>query len=205
MFGIQNYGSFVVAIVVFQLIPGPGTITILGSTARGGIRAGMGAVAGTLTSDLLFMFGAVLGLAAVLAARPALLSSLQWAGIAYLCWVGVKLLLFSSAEEIGSNGEESLRSHFRKAFSIGLTNPKAIMFFMAFFPLFLKAGTRPWILVLMMAHVSVISALYQAGLVLVGNAAAVKLGHIRQVRVVARRLAGAALIGFGVKLAASRR
>src|SRR6516162_1971884 len=137
MFGIQNYGSFVVAIVVFQLIPGPGTIAILGSTARGGIRAGMGAVAGTLMGDLLFMLSAVLGLAAILAARPVLLSSLQWAGIAYLCWIGVKLLLFRNEEEVNGPGAENPRSHFRKAFSICLTNPKAIMFFMAFFPLFL--------------------------------------------------------------------
>jgi threonine/homoserine/homoserine lactone efflux protein len=58
---------------------------------------------------------------------------------------------------------------------------------------------------LMMAHVSVISLVYQTGLVLVGNSVAVKIGRIRQVRVVARRLAGAALIAFGVKLATSKR
>jgi threonine/homoserine/homoserine lactone efflux protein len=79
------------------------------------------------------------------------------------------------------------------------------MFFMAFFPLFLTAGARPWILALMMAHVSVLSLIYQTGLVLVGNAVAVKIGRIPHVRVVARRLAGAALIGFGVKLATSKR
>jgi threonine/homoserine/homoserine lactone efflux protein len=205
MCGIQNYGSFVAAIVVFQLIPGPGTIAILGSTARGGIRGGMGAVAGTLAGDLLFMLSAVLGLAAVLAARPVLLSSLQWAGIAYLCWIGVKLLLLRTDEKVSGPGKESPDSHFRKAFSICLTNPKAIMFFMAFFPLFLTAGARPWILGLMIAHVSVLSLVYQTGLVVVGNAVAAKVGRIRQVRVVARRLAGVALIGFGLKLAASKR
>ena len=43
MFDIQNYTSFVMAILLFQLIPGAGTIAILNATARNGIGAGMGA------------------------------------------------------------------------------------------------------------------------------------------------------------------
>jgi hypothetical protein len=43
MFGIHNYASFVAAIVAFQIIPGPGTLTILNATARHGVRSGMGA------------------------------------------------------------------------------------------------------------------------------------------------------------------
>ena len=46
MFDSQNYASFVAAIVVFQLLPGPGTLAILNATASGGIGAGIGAVAG---------------------------------------------------------------------------------------------------------------------------------------------------------------
>ena len=98
MFGIHNYASFVAAIVAFQIIPGPGTLAILNATARHGIRSGMGAVFGTLTGDLLFMCGAVLGLAAVLATRPVILSSVQWMGIVYLCWLGLKLLLTPSPD-----------------------------------------------------------------------------------------------------------
>ena len=88
MFGIHNYAGFVAAIVAFQIIPGPGTLAILSSTARYGICSGMGAVFGTLAGDVLFMLSAVLGLAAVLSARPGILSALQWVGIIYLCcWV----------------------------------------------------------------------------------------------------------------------
>jgi threonine/homoserine/homoserine lactone efflux protein len=79
------------------------------------------------------------------------------------------------------------------------------MFFMAFFPLFLTPGAKPWILGLMMAHVSVISLVYQTGLVLLGNAVAIKIGRIRRIRVIAKRMAGAALIAFGVKLATGKR
>jgi leucine efflux protein len=205
MFGIHNYTGFVAAIAAFQIIPGPGTLAILNATARHGVRSGMGAVFGTLTGDLLFMLGAVLGLAAVLAARPVILSSLQWVGIAYLCWLGLNLLLAPIAEDRADAAR--VQNHwtcFRQAFAVCLTNPKAIMFFMAFFPLFLTTDSRPHTLGVMMAHVSLISLVYQTGLVLVGNVVAVKLSRFHCARVLARRLVGLGLLGFGIKLAIKR-
>jgi threonine/homoserine/homoserine lactone efflux protein len=206
MFGIQNYPSFVAAIVAFQIVPGPGTLTILSATARGGVRSGMEAVLGTLTGDLLYMLGAVLGLAAILAAHPAVLSSLQWLGITYLCWLGLKLLRKPADEDEANAARVQERwTCFRRAFAVCLTNPKAIMFFMAFFPLFLRNDSHLLTLVVMMAHVSLISLLYQSGLVLVGNSVAVKLSRFHGARVLARRLVGLGLIAFGIKLAVKRR
>jgi threonine/homoserine/homoserine lactone efflux protein len=166
----------------------------------------MGAVVGTLTGDLVFMLAAIVGLAAILAARPVLFSSLQWLGIAYLCWVGLRLVRKPVAEEI----EHAARAPqqwtcFRQAFAVCLTNPKAVMFFMAFFPLFLTAAPAPHTLVAMVAHVTLLSFVYQAGLVLVGNAVAVKFSRFQNARLLARRLVGLALIGFGIRLAVHRR
>jgi leucine efflux protein len=206
MFGIHNYTAFVAAIVAFQIVPGPGTLTILNATARHGVRSGMGAVLGTLTGDLIFMLSAVLGLAAVLAARPVILASLQWVGIVYLCWFGLKLLRAPVADERARGARaQNPWTCFRQAFAVGLTNPKAIMFFMAFFPLFLTPGSPPRALGAMMAHVSLISLVYQAGLVLVGNAVAVRLSRFQHARVLARRLVGLGLLGFGIKLAVNRK
>jgi leucine efflux protein len=165
----------------------------------------MGAVFGTLTGDFLFMVGAVLGLAAVLAARPLLLSSLQWIGIVYLCWLGLKLLFARQGDEVGVEREQNHWTCFRRAFAVCITNPKAIMFFMAFFPLFLTSDSQPHTLGVMIAHVSLISLVYQTGLVLAGNAVAVRLSRFRQARVLARRLVGMGLLGFGLKLAVNRR
>lgn len=206
MFGIHNYTSFVAAIVAFQIIPGPGTLAILNATARHGVRSGMGAVFGTLTGDLLFMLSAVLGLAAVLAARPVILSSLQWVGIVYLCWLGLKLLLAPVADDSADTARvQNHWTSFRQAFAVCLTNPKAIMFFMALFPLFLTIESRPHTLGVMMAHVSLISLVYQTGLVLIGNAVAVRFSRFQYARIWARRLVGLGLLGFGFKLAINRK
>ena len=206
MLEIHNYTGFIAAIIAFQIVPGPGTLAILNATARHGVRAGLGAVLGTLTGDLLFMLGAVLGLAAALAARPVIFSSLQGAGFVYLGWLGLKLLRAPIADggaEVGQT--RSGWTCFRGALAVCLTNPKAIMFFLAFFPLFLTPDARPHTLVVMMGHVSLISLLYQTGLVLVGNAAAVRLSQYRCARVLATRLVGLGLLGFSVKLAIERR
>lgn len=92
--------------------------------------------------------------------------------------------------------------YFRQALAISLTNPKVIMFFMAFFPLFLTPESTQLTLLILMVHVSVISFLYQACLVMAGNAVAGKLSQRPWARRLAIRLAGVALIGFGVRLAA---
>ena len=71
--------------------------------------------------------------------------------------------------------------------------------------LFLTPSASPWTLVVMLLHVTVISLLYQLGLVLLGNWVALRLKGIPSAQLWARRLAGVALIGFAVKLAANNR
>jgi len=206
MFGIQNYTSFIAAILVFQLIPGAGMFAILNATARNGVGAGLGAVAGTILGDFIYMVGAVLGLAAVMYAYPFAFGLLQWFGVAYLCWLGIKLLR-APIPDSGNTPEpkKSGALYFRQACMISLTNPKVILFFMAFFPLFLRADASSMTLVAMMAHVTIISFLYQTCLVLLGNVLTRKLSSWPPARRVATRLAGIALIGFGIKLAVNNR
>ncbi len=206
MFGIQNYGSFIAAIVVFQLIPGPGTLTILNATARNGLRAGLGAVLGTLTGDFIYMVAAVAGLAAVMNANPVFFQALQWSGAGYLCWMGFQLLRARAAAD-GTTVEPAkpASAYYRQALTVSLTNPKVVLFFVAFFPLFLDPGSSNATLAAMMVHVTGISFLYQAGLVFTGNAVASRLKAIPSARKIATRLAGIALIGFGIKLAANNR
>ena len=95
--------------------------------------------------------------------------------------------------------------HFRQAFAVSLTNAKVILFFVAFFPLFLHADATTMTLAAMILHVSLLSLLYQVLLVLAGNAVARKLSALPSARRLATRLAGVALLAFGVKLALNNR
>jgi threonine/homoserine/homoserine lactone efflux protein len=206
MFSIQNYTSFLLAIVIFQIIPGAGTIAILRATAREGIGTGMKAVAGTLAGDFLYMLAAVLGLSAILNAHPSILAAMQWLGVAYLFFIGWKLLRVPLTNELViANLEQKDWAFFRQALAVSLTNPKVIMFFMAFFPLFLGKESTTMTLLILMVHVTAISLIYQTALVLVGNVVARRLARWRYARLLATRLAGVALICFGVRLACNNR
>lgn len=206
MFDIQNYYSFLGAILLFQLIPGAGTIAILNATARNGIKAGLGAVFGTLLGDFVFMLAAIAGLATIMHQHPFLFELLQYFGAAYLCWLGIGLLKtpVTMTTEHKEPQKEAL-IYFRQAFFVSITNPKVILFFVAFFLLFLKSDASSTTLIAMMLHVSFISLIYQALLVLIGNGIAKKLRGISWARKVAMRLSGVALIGFGLKLMTTQR
>jgi threonine/homoserine/homoserine lactone efflux protein len=152
------------------------------------------------------MFAAVAGLAAILNANPLILRALQWFGGAYLCWMGVQLLRARiGGEPSVAEPERSARVYFRQAVAVSLTNPKVVLFFTAFFPLFLRPGAPLSTLIVMMAHVTILSLIYQALLVVAGNSAATRLKALPWVRKAAHRLAGIALVVFGLKLVLDNR
>src|SRR5262245_23553388 len=136
MLGISDYWAFIAAVLVFLMLPGPGTFAVLTSTAKGGLRGGYAAPAGLMIGDWLLMFAALVGVAALLAAHPMLFRAVQCRGVLYLVWVGLQLLRAS-----GNAKTTLLRiahgTYFRQGFLITLINPKAIIFYMAFFPLFI--------------------------------------------------------------------
>uniref|UniRef100_UPI002FC2FB92 LysE family translocator n=1 Tax=Desulfogranum japonicum TaxID=231447 RepID=UPI002FC2FB92 len=202
MFDIHNYNSFLLAIIVFQLIPGPGTLAIVQAAASGGFKSGMYAVYGTLLGDCIYMSSALLGLATLLQNFPFVLEFAQFTGAIYLLFIGSQKL-FEKIEKVPENNglkKKDLKV-LKEALAICLTNPKAIMFFMAFFPLFLAEDSNSITLFAMMIHVTIISAIYQTCLVLMGNSAAKLLSQWKYSKTIATRLAGIAFIAFGAKLA----
>lgn len=203
MFAIQHYAYFITSIILFQIIPGAGTITILNATAREGYRTGMATVCGTLAGDLVYMLAALAGLAAVMHNHPLVFKALQYGGAAYLLWLGAQLLRSRpSKPDLRSPRQTLARRYFLKAFLVALTNPKVILFFVSFFPLFLLPDAPAATLLAMVLHVSLLSLGYQSGLVFVGGYVARHLSRWPGTRQAATRLAGLGLMGFGVRLGA---
>src|SRR3954470_13946029 len=124
MLGISDYGAFVIAVLVFLAIPGPGNVALMTSTAKGGIRGGLGATLGVIAGDQVLMWLAVAGVAALLTTYPAAFHAVQWLGAAYLAWLGGKMLLAKP----GAAPVLNIRPHhyLRQAMTITLLNPKAI-------------------------------------------------------------------------------
>ncbi len=203
MFGITDYGTFCAAILIFLALPGPGTLALLTSTAKGGLRAGAAATAGVIVGDQVLLWLAVAGVAALLTANPGWFKALQWAGAAYLVWLGVKLLL--AREGSGSAIRIEPRRYARQAFFITLLNPKAIVFYMAFFPLFIDPLRHQGLTTFatMAVTIAVITAAYGLLLCALAQQVSAKLRANRRVAQWMERAAGIFLIAFGIKLGSS--
>ena len=204
MFGIADYPSFVVAVIVFLLIPGPGNLALITSTSQGGRRGGLAATLGLIAGDQVLMWLAVAGVAALLAAYPPAFRGVQWLGAGYLAWLGLRLLLARP----GAAPVLRLRAgqYFRQTFAITLLNPKAIVFYMAFFPLFVDptrhAGLATF--AVMAATIASLTFVYGVVVTLLTHRLA---EHMRADPRIGRwlgKVAGLFMIGFGLKLALSR-
>ncbi|HPU19279.1 MAG TPA: LysE family translocator [Alicycliphilus sp.] len=204
MFGIADYGAFVAAIVLFLAIPGPGNLAIITSTAKGGVRAGMAACFGVIAADQALMWLAVAGVAGLLAAYPAAFAAVQWLGAAYLGWMGYKMLTAKPGQAPVVNIKP--RHYFRQGAVITLLNPKAIVFYMAFFPLFVNPATHRGLVTFaaMAATIAALTFLYCLVVVLLTQHMAERMRANPTVVRTLEKLAGVFLIGFGVKLAISK-
>ena len=200
MLGITDYGAFCAAILLFLALPGPGTFTLLTATAKGGLRGGAAATAGVIVGDQVLLWLAVAGVAAVLAAHPAWFRAIQFAGAAYLVWIGLRLVFAKEGAALPIRIEP--RHYARQAFFITLLNPKAIVFYMAFFPLFIDPLRHQGLLTfgVMALTIAVLSAVYALGLCLLADAVTVQVKAHRRLARWLERLAGVCLVGFGLKL-----
>lgn len=201
MFGIADYGAFCAAILLFLALPGPGTFALLTSTGQGGLRAGVAATAGLVIGDQALLWLAVGGVATVLAAHPGWFKAVQYLGAAYLGWVGLRLLFTRSAE-----AAPVLRiqpgHYLRQALLITLLNPKAIIFYMAFFPLFIDPATHRGVptFAAMALTVAIITVVYCLTLCAFAQALSQRLRRHRRLTLALQRVAGVVLVGFGLRL-----
>lgn len=204
MLGVTDFGAYVVAVIIFLAIPGPGNLALLISTAKGGLRGGSLATLGVIAGDQVLIWAAVAGLATVLLAVPALFKALQWAGALYLGWLGLRLLV--SRDGSGSVIDIPVGQYFRQSFVITLLNPKAIVFYMAFFPLFIDPSRHHGLMTfgLMAITAALLTALYGALLCSAAHHFAGRLGKRPAIARWLNRIAGLVMLGFALRMLLGR-
>jgi len=203
LLGISDYGAFCAAVLVFLALPGPGTFALLTATGKGGVRAGAAATLGLIAGDQVLLWLAVAGVAALLAAYPTVFRVVQWAGAAYLAWIGFKLLF--AKEGAAPVVRMDAGRYARQAFLITLLNPKAIVFYMAFFPLFIDPAHHQGLptFATMAVTIATLTLVYCLTLCVFADRVAKQVRAHRRLARWLERLAGVFLIGFGFKLASS--
>jgi len=182
----------------FATPPDTSQLLIISNSLRHGVRRSMVVVAGDLSANALQMTAAAFGLTAVIAASANALWIVKWVGVAYLAWIGVRLL-FSRAQAAERPGAAASGRLFRQGFVTSSANPYAVVFFGALFPQFIDAGAPilPQLLILGITYLVVDGVI----LVLWGRLAVATAGRVGRLSGLwLSRVSGALMIGAAVLL-----
>ncbi|MEV5978136.1 leucine efflux protein LeuE [Streptomyces sp. NPDC052114] len=218
MLGVIDLPTYLAGLVLIVLLPGPNSLYVLSVAARRGVRSGYAAAAGVWCGDTVLMTLSAAGVASLLQANALLFGIVKYAGAGYLTWLAVGMLraawgMWRSRREqavadgagrddaTAGAGERPLR----KAFVISLLNPKAILFFIAFFVQFVDPGYAYPALsfVVLGALAQLASFLYLTALIFGGTKLSAAFRRRRRLSAGATSAAGALFLGFAVKLSLS--
>lgn len=202
-----TYWSFVVFAALLVVIPGPDFAVTVKNTLAGGRRRGVWSAIGIATSNIVQGVAATAGLGVLVVRAEPVFLAIKWLGIGYLLLLAAQAIRSAirgdyrpGPDERGAGGRGALLG-WREGFLSNITNPKVLVFYLAVLPQFLVPGAGvPTLLVFALTHAA-LGLGYSLGLVAFLHGARRVLTR-RRVRRALDALTGAALLGFGARLAA---
>ncbi|MDP5241406.1 LysE family translocator [Uliginosibacterium sp. 31-16] len=136
---------FIPTALLLAIAPGPDNLGVLALGLSAGRRASFGFALGCAAGCLNHTLLAVLGVSALIAASPMAFKTLQWAGAAYLVWIGWQSLRQSlgrnAKEQSNTENDGHFLPHFKRGLIANAINPKVALFFLAFLPQFVQSGS----------------------------------------------------------------
>ncbi|WP_435770602.1 leucine efflux protein LeuE [Nocardioides sp. SYSU DS0651] len=211
MLGITDLSTYLVGMVLIVLLPGPNSLYVISVAARRGAGSGYAAAAGVWAGDTVLMVLSAAGVASLLQANEVAFAVVKYVGAGYLGWLAVGMLRGAwamwrrrrlPAEGGGVVAPVAGERPFRRALVISLLNPKAILFFVAFFVQFVDPGyAHPALSFLVLgAFLQAGSVAYLSALIFGGTRLADAFGRRRGLAAGATSAVGAVFLAFAVKL-----
>lgn len=209
--GPAEAAVFATAVFVLNATPGVDFLLTVSRTLHGGLRAGVAAALGISAGCLVHALAAAFGLAALLALHREAFVLIQWAGAAYLVWLGLGMLrqAWRSGAEVAVGGASAAKRSFGADFRTGILtnmlNPKVALFFLAFLPQFVPATSpsRTQSFLLLGAWFIVQGTLFLLALVLLAVQLQ-RLGANGPLRRVVGGLGGLLFIGLALRILKER-
>lgn len=214
MLGVIDLKTYLLGTIFIILLPGPNSIYVLSVAARGGVRRAYRAAAGVWTGDTVLMTLSAVGVASLLKANAVIFDVVKYVGAAYLAWLAIGMIRAAigmwrlrggpgvvATEQVpvaAASGEKL----YRRALLISLLNPKAILFFIAFFVQFVDPDyDKPWLSFLVLGAIAqVVSVTYLSALIFSGDRLASIFRRRKRLSAAATSSVGAVFLGFALKL-----
>src|SRR5262249_22429672 len=140
MLSEARFFLFLTAAVLLAIAPGPGMLYVLARSLAGGKREGVVSALGAFFGGVVGVFSAALGISIILAKSAALFATVKYAGAAYLCFLGVRMILDARREGgnggLGTEVVKPARNPLWQGVATEVLNPKTALFFLSFIPQF---------------------------------------------------------------------
>ena len=208
MFDSTRFLLFLTAAVLLAIAPGPGMLYVLARSLAGGKREGVLSAFGTFLGGMVHVLAAALGVSIILAKSAVAFAAVKYVGAAYLCFLGVRMILDArkdSAPDVISESSKPARNPLWQGVATEVLNPKTALFFLSFIPQFVNRGSGH--VFLQFVALGTMSVIMNTGADLIVIALAGPLGErIRSSATFRRRqrtVTGAIMIGLGTYLATS--
>lgn len=194
---------FLTVTLLVSASPGPVMLSTMANGGMYGVRHAAWGMAGATLGNLILITLSFIGMALVLKSSNTLFVALQWAGAAYLVWLGIKMAQQPVAMEQTSGKAARARALplFAKSVGIALSNPKGLIYFGALFPQFISPDYALFNQLALMVTIFVCIDLVWMLIYARGGSFVVSWLRSPQQRRGFNRVAGSALIGAGVLMA----
>lgn len=218
MLDSTRFFLFLTAAVLLAIAPGPGMLYVLARSLAGGKREGILSAVGTFLGGMVHVFAAALGISIILAKSAAAFATVKYVGAAYLCFLGVRMILEArkdAAKEAISKDEDvskapvvsgrTARNPLWQGVATEGLNPKTALFFLAFIPQFVDHGSGHVFLQFVVLGTLSVTLNTTADLIVIALAGPLgeKIRSSAKFRRRQRTLTGAIMIGLGTYLATS--
>jgi homoserine/homoserine lactone efflux protein len=207
MLNLHLFLAYCLAVAILVLLPGPIVTLVVANSLSQGSRSGFATVAGASIGNAILLGATAVGLLAFFALLSEIFQVVRWAGALYLIWLGIRAWRAHGAQgmAVAPAGTRSLGALFLQGFLVAITNPKALVFYIAFLPQFVDPHLPAAPQLLVMIGTMMIMAF------LSDSAYALLAGRARgwfaapERRRLQSRISGTLLIGVGCGLLLARR
>ncbi len=211
MFDSTRLLLFLGAAVLLAVAPGPGMLYVLARCLAGGKREGVLSALGTFLGGMVHVFAAALGVSVILARSALAFSAVKYVGAAYLCFLGIRMILdarkmeaFSAEGPPAASGVAS-RNPLWQGVATEVLNPKTALFFLSFIPQFVnRSAGHVFLQFVILGTVSVVlNTSADLIVILLAGPLGKKIRSSAVFRRRQRTVTGAIMIGLGTYLATS--
>jgi threonine/homoserine/homoserine lactone efflux protein len=198
--------TFFIAIFIFAITPGPGTFALLARALVSGAWACLPMTLGIIASDIIYLVLSTFGLATIAENYGGVFTAIRFIGAGYLIYLGWKMWTadvetsFKVDENQNTSKRKNWLSGLTQGFLISASNPKVILFYIAFLPTFIDLTVLKTNDIVQLSVLTFFALL--AGLMLIAVGASSVRGYLKSQKAVRRlnRTAGGIMVGAGLFL-----